>query len=287
MKYYLIMQLNLKYLTLFGLVCSYLHLFFIYELMTDSTYTVPALSRGLLILEMFAGDKRVLSTQDFAEALEVSPSSIYRIVQTLIDMKYLKKVARNTYELGPQVVSNGFSYLASRDLVDVAGSYLQQLRDATSISCHLAILDGRDTIYIYRALASQRLSVNVPIGTRLPSHINALGRVLLGGKTVEELEKLYLGAQLDGFPKPNPQNLPELIERVSIEHQQGFAVSHSDHATAIAAPLKNYANEVVAAINVSGPDLSMPGEQVNSVIKDRLLQTALNISRELGFQVKL
>ena len=252
--------------------------------MTKSTYTVPALSKGLLILEMFAGERRVLSTQDFAEYLDVSQSSIYRIVQTLIDMNYLKKVARNTYELGPQVVSNGFAYLASRDLVDIAGPHLQKLRDSTSISCHLGILDGRDTVYIYRAIASQRLSVNVPIGTRLASHANALGRMLLVGLNVNELEKLYLGAQLDGFPKPNPQNLPELIEVIERERQQGYAVSYSDHATAIAAPLKNYANEVVAAINVSGPDLSMSGDEGNNLIKKRLLQTALNISKELGFQ---
>ncbi|MGK0268494.1 MAG: hypothetical protein ACI8Y3_001111, partial [Paraglaciecola sp.] len=36
----------------------------------DSSYTVPALSRGLLIIEMFRNTKRVLSTQDFSEALQ-------------------------------------------------------------------------------------------------------------------------------------------------------------------------------------------------------------------------
>ena len=38
---------------------------------TDSNYTVPALSRGLLIIEMFRTNKRVLCTQDFAETLQV------------------------------------------------------------------------------------------------------------------------------------------------------------------------------------------------------------------------
>jgi IclR family pca regulon transcriptional regulator len=251
----------------------------------DSSYTVPALSRGLLIIEMFRNTKRVLSTQDFSEALQVSPSSIYRIVQTLIDMKYLSKVARNTYELGPQVISNGFSYLASRDLVDVAAPHLQQLRDSTSVSCHLAILDGWETIYIYRALASQRLSVNVPIGTRLPNHTNALGRALLSKKTPEELSQLYIGKQLDNHPRPQPQNLLELAELIQIERSQGYAISYSDNATAIAAPLFNYAGEIVAAINASGPDVIMKDKVVNRGIMEQLLKTAAKISMELGYRV--
>lgn len=250
----------------------------------DSSYTVPALSRGLLIIEMFRNNKRVLSTQDFSEALQVSPSSIYRIVQTLIDMKYLSKVARNTYELGPQVISNGFSYLASRDLVDVAAQHLQQLRDSTSVSCHLAILDGWETIYIYRALASQRLSVNVPIGTRLPSHSNALGRALLSQKKPEELSQLYIGKQLDNHPRPHPQNLLELAELIQTERKQGFTISRSDNATAIAVPLLNYAGEIVAAINASGPDLVMKDREINHAIINQLLKTAAKISLELGYQ---
>lgn len=250
----------------------------------DKDYTVPALARGLSILEMFNPQQRVLSTNDFADYLGVTTSSIYRIVQTLTDMQYLSKVARNTYELGPAVVSRGYTFLASRDIVDVAAPHLNQLRDATSVSCHLAIRDGRDTIYIYRALASQRLSVNVPVGTRLPCHANALGRALLSGISEEALGQLYLGTQLDGVPQPNPQSLPELRQRIEQERAQGYAVSQSDFATAIAAPIRNYANEVVAAINISGPDIFMQGDQINQAITQQLLITADVISAELGYK---
>ncbi|MGS0468088.1 helix-turn-helix domain-containing protein [Cobetia marina] len=85
----------------------------------ENDYTVPALFRGLRILEMFSSRRKVLTTNDFAEELGTTNSAIYRIVITLTDMGYLKKIARNTYELGPQVISLGFSYLASRDLVEV------------------------------------------------------------------------------------------------------------------------------------------------------------------------
>jgi len=248
--------------------------------MAKSTeYHVPALSRGLQIIEMFDKDNRVLNTQDFADSLGVSASSTYRIVQTLLDMGYLKKVTRNAYELGPQVVSRGFAFLAGQNLVDIASPHLNELRDNASISCHLAIRDGLETVYIYRAQASQRLSVNIPLGSRLPCHTNAMGRVLLQQLSDIELNAMYQTLQLDLYPGPHPQSLPELKKLLKKEWQQGFSSNRSDNATAIAAPIKNYLGKTIAAINVSGADQFMNDQEQFEAAKEQLLHTAQAISQ--------
>ena len=247
--------------------------------MTQSTdYHVPALARGLHIIELFDEQHRVLSTQDFADHLNVSASSTYRIVQTLLDRGYLKKVARNAYELGPQIVSRGFAYLAGKDLIDVAAPHLNLLRDETSISCHLAIRDGLDTLYIYRAQASQRLSVNIPLGTRLPCHTSAMGRVLLQQLSDIELSAMYQTKQLDMYPHPHPQTLPDLKRLLREEWQQGYSSNRSDNATAIAAPIKNYLGKTIASINISGADQVMHDPEKFDLAKNQLLKTAHAIS---------
>lgn len=247
--------------------------------MTQSTdYHVPALARGLHIIELFDEQHRVLSTQDFADHLNVSASSTYRIVQTLLDRGYLKKVARNAYELGPQIVSRGFAYLAGKDLIDVAAPHLNLLRDETSISCHLAIRDGLDTLYIYRAQASQRLSVNIPLGTRLPCHTSAMGRVLLQQLSDIELSAMYQTQQLDMYPRPHPQTLPELKRLLREEWQQGYSSNRSDNATTIAAPIKNYLGKTIASINISGADQVMNDPEKFDLAKNQLLKTAHAIS---------
>jgi len=58
----------------------------------ETDYRVPALQRGLSILGMFNARERSLGMNDMAERLGVSPSAVYRIVQTLADMGYLRKV---------------------------------------------------------------------------------------------------------------------------------------------------------------------------------------------------
>ena len=248
----------------------------------NASYVVPALKKGLQILELFSPSAKVLTINDFAEALGVSTSAIYRTVVTLTEMNYLKKLERNSYELGAKVLSNGFCYMASREIVQIAAPYLLNLRDETSSACHLAIRDSIDAIYLYRAPSPQRLAVNVQIGTRLPCHATAIGRALLTGLDDNTLAELYAGIALDAISPLGPSSLPHLRQIIHEDRQRGFSINRSDFSTAIATPIKNFAGQVVAAINVSAPDNLMGDESVRDNLTALLRKTAARISDEVG-----
>jgi DNA-binding IclR family transcriptional regulator len=241
-------------------------------------YTVPALRKGLCILEMFSARQRVLTIGELADRLNVSASAIYRTVVTLTDMQYLKKAGRNAYELGPMVLSRGFSYLASRDILTTAAGCLDELRDETSASCHLAIREGIEALYIYRAASPQVMMVNVPVGTRFACHTVAIGRALLSGLDDETLRKLYSGIALDGQADDGINSLPQLLVAVARVRQTGISVSGSDFSTAIATPVRDYTGKVIAAINVSAPDFIMETPGVRDHLTDCLMKTARTIS---------
>ncbi|MBF8780316.1 IclR family transcriptional regulator [Pseudomonas fulva] len=222
--------------------------------MQDSDYRVPALERGLNLLGLFNARQRSLGITDMAERLGVSPSALYRIVQTLQDMGYLNKRERNQYELGARVISDGFAYLCSRDIVEIALPHLNALRDSTSLSCHLGIREQTEVLYLYRAFAPQRLTVNIPVGTRLPCHVTALGRVLLTALDEDQLAQLYHQVRLDDHPAPAPRTLLELQHTIATDRQRGWVLHRSDYSTAIAAGVVDRTGKVVAAINLSGPE---------------------------------
>lgn len=248
----------------------------------ETDYRVPALQRGLTVLQMFNARDRTLGMNDIADRLGVTVSSIYRIVHTLTEMGYLRKIAKNTYELGPQIVSDGFAYLASRDIVEIAMPYLNALRDRTSLSCHLTIREQTESLYLYRAFAAQRLSVNIPIGTRLPCHCTAMGRMLLTGLSPEALGLLYQHVRLDDYPPPAPKTLPELQQLIAEDRERGWVMHRSDYSTAIACAVHNHLGEVVAAINLSGPEAVMDNGFAQDRYREELQGTAAAISRELG-----
>ncbi|MBI8342685.1 IclR family transcriptional regulator [Pseudomonas aeruginosa] len=248
----------------------------------DTDYRVPALQRGLSIVQMFNASERTLSTNEIADRLGVSVSAIYRIVFTLTEMGYLRKLGKNSYELGPQVLCDGYSYLASRDLVDIAMPHLNALRDRTSLSCHLSIREQTDSLYIYRAFAAQRLSVNIPIGTRIPCHCTAMGRMLLSGLSPTQLDALYQHVRLDDYPPPAPKTLPELHQLLDRDRERGWVLHRSDYSTAIACAVYNHRGEVAAAINLSGPEAVMDSPVAREHYRASLDLCAQAISRELG-----
>ena len=250
---------------------------------TNMDYMVPALKKGLQILESFSARKRVLTIAELAEQLDVSTSAIYRSVVTLTEMHYLKKAGRNAYELGPMVLSRGFCYLASRDILNTAATHLDELRDETSASCHLAIREGIEAIYIYRAASPQIMMVNVPVGTRFPCHTVAIGRALLCGLSDASLRLRYSGVHLDGYASGGINSLPQLLVAVADVRRTGVSVSGSDFSTAIATPVNDYTGNVLAAINVSVPDFIIETPGVREHLIACLKKTARTISIGMGW----
>ncbi len=67
----------------------------------DERYLVPALMRGLQVLQSLSGETRRLSLSELAEAIGVTRSSAYRLVYTLDHLGFLKSDAQTkTYTLG-------------------------------------------------------------------------------------------------------------------------------------------------------------------------------------------
>ena len=93
-------------------------------------YLVPALTRGLNILQDLSGDRRKQTLSEVAATLGVTRSSAYRLLFTLSHLGFVAFDSETkTYSLGPQVLRLGYGYLASRDLVEVAMPHLVRLRD--------------------------------------------------------------------------------------------------------------------------------------------------------------
>ncbi|CDK60545.1 Transcriptional regulator, IclR family [Klebsiella pneumoniae IS10] len=119
-------------------------------------YLVPGLERGLQLLLAFGEQHRDLTFAELHRLVDMPKATAYRVVQTLEYMGFLERNARaNTFSLGMNVLRLGFEYIASLDVAQVGQPVIEQLRDISKCSSHLAIRDGRDIIYIARVSAAR------------------------------------------------------------------------------------------------------------------------------------
>jgi DNA-binding IclR family transcriptional regulator len=252
----------------------------------DERYLVPALMRGLQVLQSLSGGARGLSLSELAEAIGVTRSSAYRLVYTLDHMGFLKSDSQTkTYALGPQALRIGYAYLKSRDLVAVAAPHLEHLRDVTGWSAHLGELQGRDVVYLARIATRRSVASNVQVGARLPAHATAMGRVLLAALPDSEIRALYRGRTLQSYSAQTPATVEALLAQLKVDRSNGFVLQDSGFeagVASVAAPIRDVAGEIVAAINVSAVTILTREGELHGVLKTEILKAAEALSRDLG-----
>jgi DNA-binding IclR family transcriptional regulator len=256
----------------------------------DERYLVPALIRGLKILGTLSGENTKLTLSEVAASLGTTRSSAYRLLYTLEHLGFVEYDARSkNYALGPQVLSLGYGYLASRDIIDVAMPHLIRLRDRTGWSAHLGELHGRDVVYVARVATRRSIASIVHVGTRLPAHATTMGRILLSNLSDQEIRELYhqdLGRSFNFSPYPD---LAALLSQIAIDRAEGVVVQSSGYepgVASVAAPIRDVSGRMVAAINVSAVALLTNEAELNGPLKTELMTAAAAISRDLGQQTE-
>ncbi len=253
---------------------------------SDERYLVPALIRGLTILQRLSGETRGLTLSEVAAALGVTRSSAYRLLFTLGHMGFVVFDAdTKTYALGPEVLRLGYGYLASRDLVEVATPHLVRLRDRTGWSAHLGELQGRDVVYLARVATRRSIASTVHVGTRLPARATTMGRILLSGLSSDEVRDLYRDQPYSG--EAGQGSLADLDAQLATDRANGVVVQVSGYepgVASVAAPVRDTSGQIIAAINISAVALLTTETDLQGPLTAEVVATAQAISRDLGFK---
>jgi IclR family transcriptional regulator, pca regulon regulatory protein len=250
-----------------------------------------SLERGLAILGCFTPARPVLGIADIADDLGMSRSTTHRYVITLVALGYLEQGASRKYRLGLRVTDLGMSALNSTGLREHAHPYLEELRQRTSYTTNLGVLDGTEVLYVDRVRSFRRgqsaIDLDLHPGSRLPAYNTAMGKLLLAN--LPEAQQRELIAQIK-LTKSGPNTISSkkaLREELDEVAAAGFAVDDEELTAglyAIAAPVRNEAREVVAAVNLAAHSSMISLEEMVDALGPHLVSTADRISARLGYR---
>jgi IclR family pca regulon transcriptional regulator len=250
-----------------------------------------SLERGLAILSCFTPKRPVLGIADIADELGMSRSTTHRYVITLLALGYLEQGASRKYRLGLRVTDLGMSALNSTGLREHAQPYLEELRQRTSYTVSLAVLDGPEVLYVDQARSFRRgpgqSHVDVRTGSRLPAYCTAMGKLLLANLPESDQRELLTQIKLT---KQGPNAITSkkaLREELDEVLDASFAVDDEELAKelySIAAPVRNEARQVVAAVDISVPSTMISLGELVDALGPHLVSTADRISARLGYR---
>jgi len=250
-----------------------------------------SLERGLAILTCFTPERPVLGIANIADELGMSRSTTHRYVITLVALGYLEQGASRKYRLGLKVTDLGMSVLNSTGLREHAHEYLEELRQRTSYTTSLAVLDGAEILYVDRARSFRRrqgkIDLGLAPGSRLPAYCTAMGKLLLANLPESEQHEVLMEMTLTKQGPNTIRSKKGLLTELGQIREDGFAVNDQELAAglcAIAAPVRNEARELVAAVSLSADSAAISLEQMVDALEPHLVASADRISARLGYR---
>lgn len=247
--------------------------------------SVPAVDRAIDLLRVLAETKEPLALAELSERTGSSRSTVFNTLAALHQHGFVQKDDRHkTYRLGVALFELGNAYLAGVSLVPAFYEQARKLVDACGETVKLVIRDGRDVVYLGKQEGSHSVRLVARVGTRLPAHFTAVGKVLLAQLSDQELRDLYAGYL---FPVHTPNaamSLEALLARIAPVRVQGYAYDEEESSVGVccvAAPICDHTGGVISAMSIGVPAERLgPGrmDELTAMIRTH----AAELSRTLG-----
>ena len=192
-------------------------------------YSVPALEKGLEILEALSASPEPLSLSSLAVVLKRKNNEIFRMLNFLERRCYVLRDDLGGYRLSLKLYHISHGQCRVRQLVDAALPALRELSVQTGESCHLSVLEGTAIVVLAGVESPRPVHLAVAVGGRFSAIHTVSGRMLLAGLPAEARQATLQSAP--EFQKMNRSERMALEKSIAQAARERFS-SASDETVA-------------------------------------------------------
>ena len=246
----------------------------------------PAASQALAVLRLLARHTEPVPASAVARDLGLPRSSVYHLLSVLCEQGFVVHLAdERRYGLGVAAFELGSAYTRQAPLQRLARQLLVHLVDATRYNAHLAVLHGRDVLYVIEERAPGRPPLVTDVGVRLPSQLTASGLAMLASLPPQQVRALF--PSRDAFVRRHgvgPTTLPGLRSLLSRVRRDGFALEDGTVTpgfASVAAPVLDHSGHPVAGIAVTYPAAEVTAGRRRALVNE-VIHTAMDLTHRIG-----
>ncbi|GAA1356191.1 IclR family transcriptional regulator [Arthrobacter koreensis] len=235
-------------------------------------------SRALNILGAFDAGHVKLTLSEISRRSDTPVATCHRLLGELLEWGAVAKRG-NHYYVGHRLWSLGLLAPVEKDLKTIAGPYMQDVLFATRQVVNLFVLEGQHALLIERFSGTAVGKPVAQVGDRLPLHVSAAGKVLLGYAPAEVRAKAFANLiRRTPYTVTEPGKLHRQIQEA---RDNGYALTREEQAlgtSGLAVPVLNGSGQLLAALGVvfigpmREPERVIPALQV----------AAAAVGREIG-----
>lgn len=253
----------------------------------ETQYRVQAVERALDILDCFTFQDREMSLSDVVRKTGLNKTTAKRLISNFTSRGYLQQNHQSKrYQLGLRLFELGGIVFSSFNLREVAAVPMTRLQCETGGTVLLGIMMEEQLVYVGKREGGGIIRISSDVGWRRPLHYGVLGMVLMAYLDEKTVRVIMKKQPLKAYTPYSLTDADAFSLRLEQIRNQGYFIEREEAVEGIigiAAPIRNYSREVIAALGIAFPtnqSLLRNGME-NSV--ELVKRTCSEISSELGY----
>ncbi len=244
-----------------------------------------ALEKSLLVLDAVTIQAQPIGLPDLSERTGLPRQTVHRILLQLEKAQLIARgPVRDRFSVGPQLAKLALSAMYSRNQSAPVHNVLQKLVDDVQETCNIGILEGMEFIYLERIECDWDLRIHLRVGSRIPAHCAAGGKVILAHLPDSLRVRLLSSANLKAHTEKTITDAAALEEACAEIRERGYALNLEEFAPGVAAisvPVFDQSGRVLAALAMHGPSVRISRERAIGVAP-RLMNAAKELAQIWG-----
>jgi len=223
----------------------------------NDSKTNSALKNALSVLQTMIDGAHPPSITDLCDRLQLSRQTVHRIVHHLENLGLVRReLGRERYLAGPRLARLGATALSQSYQWGEARVILEELVTEIGETCNLGMLDGHRVIYLDRVECNWPLRIRLEIGSYVPLHCTAIGKLLLAHLPEDAREGLLQALSLQRFTKNTLTNAKEIRVAAAEIIRRGYSTNNEEGMAgliAVGVPVRNASGKVIAGLALHAP----------------------------------
>lgn len=142
--------------------------------------SIQSIERAAAILRLLSGRQRRLGVADLAGELGLAKGTVHGLLRTLQKVGFVEQDPDSgKYQLGAALLHMGSSYLDGNELRTRALNWSDSLASRTQESVRIGTLHNNRVLIVHHVFRPDDSRQTLDVGSLLPAHSSALGKVLL------------------------------------------------------------------------------------------------------------
>ncbi|RQO38696.1 IclR family transcriptional regulator [Variovorax sp. KBW07] len=217
--------------------------------------------RSLRLLALLANEGRALTLAELAAQLGLPKGTAHRICTQLLATGFLARdVDERSFSVGPALRKLAFDTLNHGVVRGLRHEVLSELVRQVGETCNLTTLDGAQVLYLDRVEAQWPLRLTLDVGSHVPLHCTASGKLFLALMPKKERDALIDRLPLERMTANTLTTADALRAECDAIAKGGYSRDREEFIAglvAVAVPVRDAAGAVRAALAVHAPTARM------------------------------